>query len=170
MHLNVCKKCIMDNTSPDFHLNNIGVCNYCLSYEKNINHNLNYQKLENDLNKIIKKIKNSSKNKKYDCLLPISGGMDSSYVAYLLVKRFNLRPLLYHVDAGWNSNIAQNNIEKIIDKLNLDLITDVVDWDELKDLHLAYFKSGVPSLETVQDHAFFGSIYNYAEKNNLNGL
>ena len=93
-------------------------------------------------------------------------GLDSSYLVYYVVEKLGLKPLLFHVDAGWNSSISANNIEKLVDKL-IDLITKVINWNDMRDLHLAYFKSGVPSLDTIQDHAFFGAMYKYVEENNF---
>src|SRR3989338_4354399 len=92
----------------------------------------------------------------------ISGGVDSSYVTYLAKEKFGLRPLIFHVDAGWNSQEAVNNIEKLAESLNLDLHTNVINWSEMRDLQLAFFKSQVPHIDTPQDHVFFASLYNFA--------
>ena len=97
----------------------------------------------------------------------LSGGIDSSYLLHLVVKKFDLKPLVFHVDAGWNSQIAVNNIECMIDKLNLDLFTEVINWEEMKDLQLSFFKSGVPHIDAPQDHAFFASMYKFALKYNI---
>ena len=98
-------------------------------------------------------------------MIGLSGGVDSSYVTYLAKVKFGLRPMLFHVDAGWNSQEAVNNIEKLVDGLGLDLYTEVIDWPEMKDLQLAFLKSQVPHIDTPQDHAFFASLYNFASKN-----
>ena len=92
------------------------------------------------------------------------GGGDSSYLTYLAKEKLGLRPLVFHVDAGWNSQVAVNNIEKLVDKLGLDLYTEVIDWEEMKDLQLAFFKSGVSHIDTPQDHAFFAMMYKFAQK------
>ena len=92
----------------------------------------------------------------------MSGGIDSSYLLYLAVKKLGLRPLVFHVDAGWNSQEAVNNIEKMVDQLGLDLYTEVIDWEEMKDLQLAYFKAGVSNTDTPQDHSFFATMYKFA--------
>ncbi len=165
----ICTTCIMDTTSPDIIFDENGVCNYCNTFKEKVKFENIGVENDNSLNQIVKTIKmeSSKKNKPYDCLIAISGGMDSSYLAYYAVEFLKLKPLLFHVDAGWNSSISSNNIEKIVDKLGLDLITNVIDWEEIKDLQLAYFKSGVPSLDTIQDHAYFGAIYNFVEKENI---
>lgn len=165
----ICSNCVMDTSSPDITFDKNDVCNYCFTYQSKIKDSFDKQDKNFQLQKIIKKIKNYSfmKKKKYDCLIGISGGLDSSYLVYYIVEKLGLKPLLFHVDAGWNSSISANNIEKLVDKLNLDLITKVINWNEMRDLHLAYFKSGVPSLDTIQDHAFFGAMYKYVEENNF---
>ena len=94
----------------------------------------------------------------------MSGGVDSSYMLHLVVKEFSLRPLVFHVDGGWNSEIAVNNIQVMIEKLGLDLFTEVINWEEMKDFQLAFFKSGVPHIDIPQDHAFVGTLYNFVEK------
>ena len=101
------------------------------------------------------------KGKDFDCILGMSGGIDSSY---LCTAKLVLGPLVFHVDAGWNTQLAVNNIERLVDKLNLDLFTEVIDWEEIKDLQLAYFKSGVPHIDVPQDHAFFANMYHFANK------
>jgi len=94
----------------------------------------------------------------------MSGGIDSSYLTYVVKEKYGLRPLVFHVDAGWNSQIAVNNIERMVDKLGLDLFTHVVDWEEMKDLQLSYFKSGVPHIDVPQDHSLFATMYDFASK------
>ena len=165
----ICNNCVMDTSSPDIKFNKNGICNYCITYKNKIENNLENENQEAQLEKIISKIKDfrNKKKREYDCVIGISGGLDSSYLVYYLVEKFGIKPLLFHVDAGWNSSISSNNIQKLVDKLNLDLITEVINWNEMRDLHLSYFKSGVPSLDTVQDHAFFGAMYKYVEKNNF---
>src|SRR4029079_16490905 len=95
------------------------------------------------------------------------GGLDSSYMLHLVVKEFGLRPLVFHVDGGWNSDIAVSNIENLVNKLALDLYTEVINWEEMKDFQLAFFKSGVPHIDIPQDHAFVATLYNFADKYNI---
>jgi len=123
---------------------------------------------EHEISRIVDKIKRDGRGKSHDCLIGISGGVDSSYVAYAAKEKFGLRPLLYHVDAGWNTQISANNIERLVDGLGLDLHTEVVNWLEMKDLQLAFFKAQVAHIDTPQDHAFFASLYNFASKNKFN--
>ena len=155
----------MDNTDTSISFDKNGICDHCNTYYKHIKPNWDYtEKGQKILERKIKKIKSQSKGKDFDCILGISGGIDSSYLLYKVVNDFGLRPLVFHVDAGWNSQIAVNNIEKLIDKLNLDLYTVVINWEEMKDLQLAFFKSGVPHIDTPQDHAFFASMYKFSSK------
>ncbi len=165
----ICENCVMDTTDSEITFDDNGICDYCLNFKKNIK-DFFFQDKNKD--KIIKdyfsKIKEKSKNKKYDCLIGISGGVDSCYLAHILKKEFNLRILAIHVDTGWNSTISVNNIEKIIDALDIDLYTEVIDWKEMKDLQLSFFKANHPNLDIPQDHAIFASLYNYALKNNIN--
>ncbi|MEW6088388.1 MAG: N-acetyl sugar amidotransferase [bacterium] len=162
----ICSNCIMDTTDPNITFDERGWCDYCRNYHKNIlpnwHPNENGEKM---LAPLVERIKKDGKGRGHDCLIGISGGVDSSYCAYLAKKRFGLRPLLFHVDAGWNSQESVNNIERLIDGLNLDLHTEVVDWLEMKDLQLAFFKAQVPHIDTPQDHAFFAALYNFAAKN-----
>jgi N-acetyl sugar amidotransferase len=119
------------------------------------------------LKEIVKKLKNDGKGKDFDCLMGMSGGIDSSYLLYVMVVKYGLRPLVFHVDAGWNSQIAVNNIERLVEGLGLDLYTEVINWEEMKDLQLAFFKSGVSQIDTPQDHSFFATMYKFASKHNI---
>ena len=164
----VCKNCVMDNSDPKIRFDNYGVCDHCNDFYKNTLKNWNpnhYGLIQAD--KICQKIKKSSNKSGYNCLIGLSGGLDSSYLLHLAVKQFNLKPLVFHVDAGWNTNIAVSNIERLTKKLNLDLFTEIIDWEQVKDLQLALFKSGTPYLDLAQDHAFFATMYNYANKYNI---
>ena len=115
---------------------------------------------------IQKKFENEFKNG-HNCIIGVSGGVDSSYLLHLAGREFGLKPLVYHVDAGWNTQIAVNNIEKIVDGLNLDLYTAVINWEEMKDLQKSFFKSGVSHIDTPQDHAFFATMYKCANEHNI---
>ena len=145
-----------------------GVCDHCNDFYKNVQPNWHTdERGKAELKAIVTKIKKSGKGKDFDCLLGISGGVDSSYMLHVAVKEFGLRPLVFHVDGGWNSELAVNNIEVMIDKLGLDLYTEVIDWEEMRDFQLAFFKSGVPHIDIPQDHAFIATLYNFADKYNI---
>jgi N-acetyl sugar amidotransferase len=164
----ICSNCIMDTSDSNIVFNERGWCDYCVNYHENIlPHWYTDERGEREIMAVVDKIKKDGRGRDYDCLIGLSGGVDSSYVTYLAKEKFGLRPLLYHVDAGWNSQQAVNNIEKLVDGLGLDLFTEVIDWPEMRDLQVAFFKAGVPHLDTPQDHAFFAGLYNFAAKNKL---
>jgi N-acetyl sugar amidotransferase len=157
----------MDTSDPEIKFDHNGVCNHCLEFE-NVTSKLWYPNDEGQkmLNDIFDKVKKQGKNKEYDCILGLSGGVDSAYLA-LKIKEHGLRPLVVHVDAGWNSEIAVSNIERIVKYCNYDLYTYVIDWEEMSDLQRAYFKSGIANQDVPQDHAFFSILYHYAVSNNI---
>lgn len=164
-NIQVCTNCVMDTTDSKIVFDENGVCDHCKTYYKDIEPIWNYGKgREKELYRIVSKIKEDGKGKDFDCLIGMSGGIDSSYLLYLAKEKLGLRPLVFHVDAGWNTQLAVNNIERLVDKLNLDLFTEVIDWEEIKDLQLAFFKSGVPHIDVPQDHAFFATMYKFASK------
>lgn len=164
----ICSNCVMDTTDSKIIFDDSGVCDHCNTYYKDILPNWHTdEKGDKALKEIIKKIKKEGKGKDFDCLMGMSGGIDSSYLLYIMVEKYDLRPLVFHVDAGWNSQIAVNNIERLVDGLGLDLYTEVINWEEMKDLQLAFFKSGVPHIDTPQDHAFFATMYKFASKHNV---
>lgn len=160
----VCNQCVMDTTDSAIAFHD-GVCDHCLTYARDILPVWNLgEGRERELSSTIDQIKKSGTGKDFDCILGMSGGIDSSYLLYLVTEKLGLRPLVFHVDAGWNSQIAVNNIERLVDGLGLDLYTEVINWEEMKDLQLAFFKSGVPHIDTPQDHAFFATMYKFAKK------
>ncbi|MDO9384683.1 MAG: N-acetyl sugar amidotransferase [Hyphomicrobiaceae bacterium] len=162
----ICQNCIMDTSDSNIVFDGQGRCDYCNNYQTNILPNWHPDDRGlRELTPTIEAIKAHGKGRDHDCLIGISGGVDSSYVTYLAKAKFGLRPLLFHVDAGWNSQQAVNNIEKLVDGLELDLHTEVVDWQEMKDLQLSFFKAQVPHVDTPQDHAFFAGLYTFAAKN-----
>lgn len=168
MKYKICKNCVMDTSDSKISFNDEGVCDHCQTFYAKILPNWDTsEKGEAKLIKLLDQIKKEGKNKDFDCIMGMSGGIDSSYLLYIMKEKYNLRPLVFHVDAGWNSQIAVNNIERLVDGLNLDLYTEVINWEEMKDLQLAYFKSGVPHIDTPQDHAFFAMMYKFAEKHKI---
>ena len=158
----------MDTTDAVITFDENGVCDHCLTYYRRI---LPYwhtdERGEAEISARVEKIKHSGRGKDFDCIIGMSGGADSSYLTYVAKEKFGLRPLVFHVDAGWNTQIAVNNIEKLVDGLGLDLYTEVIDWTEMRDLQLAFFKSGVPHIDTPQDHAFFAMMYKFAENHKV---
>ena len=158
----------MDTSDPAITFDEHGVCDQCNSFYRNVlpgwhTDERGWQSLQ----AIFEKIKAAGRGKDFDCILGVSGGVDSSYLTYLTKEKLGLRPLVFHVDAGWNSQVAVNNIEKLIDGLGLDLFTEVIDWEEMRDLQLAFFRSGVPHIDVPQDHAFFATMYKFAEKHDV---
>ena len=161
----VCTNCVMDTTDRNIIFDEKGVCDHCNTFYKYIKpHWHTDDRGWNEITKIAKSIRKAGIGKDFDCIIGMSGGIDSSYLVYLAKVKLNLRPLVFHVDAGWNSQQAVHNIETIVDNLGLDLYTEVIDWEEMKDLQLAYFKSGISSVDTPQDHAFFATMYKFAHK------
>ena len=166
-----CTKCVMDTTDSAIYFDDQGVCDHCLTYEKEILPIWNLGSgREEALKSVVDRIRKAGAGKDFDCILGMSGGIDSSYLLYLVTKKLGLRPLVFHVDAGWNSQIAVNNIEKLVDGLGLDLYTEVIDWEEIKKLQRAFFKSGVSQIDVPQDHAFFATMYKFASKNNIKNI
>jgi len=164
----ICANCIMDTSDSNITFDERGFCDYCNNYYSNILPNWHPdERGAAELAKIVDEIKREGKGRDHDCLIGISGGVDSSYVTYLAKEKLDLRPLIFHVDAGWNSQQAVNNIEKLVDGLGLDLHTEVVDWLEMQDLQRAFFRAQVPHLDTPQDHAFFAGLYNFAAKHDF---
>ena len=153
----VCNSCVMDTTDSEITFNERGICNYCSKYKKYFDEfDLDQKKI--DLGNILKKVKQKGVNNEYDCILGLSGGIDSSYLA-LKCYDWGLKPLVVHVDAGWNSELAVYNIEKIIKHCNYELHTEVIDWQDMRDLQLSYLESGICNQDVPQDHIFFASLY-----------
>lgn len=163
----VCTNCVMDTTDPDIVFDPKGVCNHCHEYEEK--RKLVDQPLEIKQKKLIdftSQIKKAGEGKDYDCITGVSGGVDSTYAVYLL-KELGLRPLVVHLDNGWNSELAVQNIENIVNRLGFDLYTKVLDWNEFKELQVAYLKASVLDLEALTDHAITATLYQQAAANNI---
>lgn len=154
----ICNNCVMDKSDSAITFDDKGVCDHCQTFYTKIKPNWHTDgRGRAQLDPLVAKIKAAGSNKDFDCIIGVSGGIDSSYVTYLAKHDMGLRPLVFHVDAGWNSQEAVNNIEKLIEHLHLDLYTHVIDWEEMRNLQLACFKSGVPHIYTPRDHAFFAT-------------
>lgn len=166
--IKICTKTVMDSTDPNIVFDKDGISDYYHNFINNILPNWDNENGNLDeLRRYSEKIKNSSKGNDFDCIIGVSGGLDSSYTAYVAKEIMGLRPLIYHVDAGWNSDQAVSNIEKLLSGLNLELYTDVINWEEMKDVQLAFLKSQIPDQDLPQDYAFFSSLYRFANKNNI---
>lgn len=163
-----CTNCVMDTTDSAIVFDANGVCDHCNDYKQNILPNWHTDaRGKEELNRIIEKIKKDGKDRDFDCIMGMSGGADSSYMLHVVVKEYGLRPLVFHVDGGWNSELAVKNIEVLIDGLGLDLYTEVINWEEMKDFQLALFKSALPGIDLAQDHAFVATLYNFALKHKI---
>jgi N-acetyl sugar amidotransferase len=158
----------MDSSDPNIKFDERGYCDYCNNFAKYIapKWNANFER-ERDLNQMADTIRANGKGKDFDCIIGLSGGLDSSYAAYVVKEKMGLRPLLFHVDAGWNTDQAVSNIEKLVDGLGLDLFTDVVNWEAIKRMQLAFLRAGIPDQDLVQDAAFFSGLYKFARKYNI---
>lgn len=164
----ICVNCIMDTSDSNITFDDRGWCDYCNNYHRSILPNWHPdERGEKEMQAVAATIRAEGKDRDHDCIIGVSGGVDSSYVAYLAKEKLGLRPLIFHVDAGWNSQQSVNNIEKMVDGLGLDLHTEVVNWEEMKDLQRAFFKAQVPHLDTPQDHAFFAALYNFAAEHSF---
>lgn len=159
-----CSRCVMDTSDPNITFDDRGFCNHCNEYlEKTSKRSYQGKKSDIELAKLVEKIKRSGKHKDYDCVIGVSGGVDSIYTAYL-AKQLGLRPLAVHMDNGWNSELAVSNIEKILNKLEIDLYTFVLDWETFRDLQLAFLKASVVEAETPTDIAIPAALHKVAEK------
>lgn len=161
----ICNCCVMDTSDEDIVFDENGVCMRCNEYKKRILPAWNYGKgHEDELNTLLKEIKRKGKGKKYDCILGLSGGLDSSYMLHLAVKEWGLRPFVFHIDAGWNLSVAEENIKRLTDKLGVKLHIKKMNWDEMREMQLAWFRTGLEMLDAPQDHAFIALIDEYSRK------
>lgn len=159
---------VMDTSDPSITFDQNGISNHYWEYQNIVKKNWHTdQEGRVKLKQLVETIQNAGKGHDFDCIMGLSGGADSSYMLHRMVTEFGLRPLIFHVDGGWNSEIAVHNINSLIDKLGLDLFTEVINWEEMRDFQLAMFKSGVPHIDIPQDMAFIGVLYKFAEKHGI---
>jgi N-acetyl sugar amidotransferase len=164
----ICAHCIMDTSDPNIVFDELGRCDYCNNFSSTIQpHWHTDQRRETALQLLADKIRQEGKGKDFDCIIGLSGGLDSSYVAYVVKEKMGLRPLLFHVDAGWNTDQAVGNIEKLVDGLGLELFTEVINWEEMKDLQVAFLRAGIPDQDLPQDAAFFSALYKFARQHGV---
>ncbi len=162
-----CTRCVMDTTDPEIRFERDGICNHCTELFQKREEVKNQKRYgEEHLEGIIRRIKKKGKNLKYDAVLGISGGVDSCYVAYLL-KKLGIRTLLVHLDNGWNSDLATMNIRSIASKLEFDYESFVLDWEEFKDIQLAFLKASVVEAETPTDMAILGALHKVAARHGI---
>lgn len=162
-----CTRCVMDTTDPEIMFDDQGVCNHCRAYQVRASKELySEQVCREKIERLVAEIKDAGQNSDYDCVIGVSGGVDSTMVAWK-VKELGLRPLAVHVDNGWNSELAVYNIEYMLKKLNIDLYTIVLDWEEFRDLQLAFLYSSVPNLEIPTDHALPSLLFKTASDHGI---
>jgi len=163
----ICRTCVMDNSDPDIIFDESGQCSYCIAYPARkkafVPDEAQAKKL---LDELVSNCKRMGAGKKYDCVIGVSGGVDSTYVAWL-VKELGLRPLAVHLDNGWNSELAITNIRAVLGKLHIELHTYVIDWEEFRDLQLAFLKASTPDSEIPSDHAIVALMRSIADKENV---
>lgn len=163
----ICAKCVMDTSDYDITFDSEGICIHCHNYDKQINSLPTLENAQSELLKVVEKIKQDGVGKEYDCIIGLSGGVDSSYVAYVVKNQLGLRPLAVHLDNGWNSELSVKNIENIVKILDIDLYTYVLNWEEFKDLQLSFLKASTPDIEIPTDHAIFSILRKLGKKYNL---
>jgi N-acetyl sugar amidotransferase len=164
----VCTHCIMDTSDPGIIFDHRGRCDYCVNFDNTIKPSWHTDhRGQAQLETLAGLIREQGKGKDFDCIIGLSGGLDSSYVAYVAKEKMGLRPLLFHVDAGWNTDQAVGNIEKLVDGLGLELYTEVINWEEMKDLQKAFLRAQIPDQDLPQDAAFFSSLYRFARQHRI---
>lgn len=163
-----CTRCVMDTTANGIEFDNLGVCSFCTEFLNRSNDVLNISNKDRNiqLNNFVTKLKQSGKGKKYDCIVGVSGGVDSSWVLVQAVK-LGLKPLAVHMDNGWNSELAQNNISNLVNILGVDLYTHVIEWGEYKQLMLSFFEADVIDVELLYDNAMLAVNYELAAKHGI---
>jgi N-acetyl sugar amidotransferase len=164
----ICTNCVMDTSVSDIEFDEAGVCHYCRAASARLaSEQFDTEAHQGLLEAVISDVKRQGRGKPYDCIIGVSGGADSSYVAYLVKHTFGLRPLAVHFDNGWNSDLAVENIERLLKRLEIDLDTHVVDWDEFRDLQLSFLKASVANCEIPTDHAILALLYRTAARHGL---
>jgi N-acetyl sugar amidotransferase len=163
----VCSRCVMDTSDPEILFDENGVCSHCYSYDRRLREDLPPGDRQAYLERLLGRVRSCGKNKPYDCIIGVSGGIDSTYVAWLCKKQFGLRPLAVHFDNGWNTELAVQNIQATLHTLNIDLYTHVVDWEEFRDIQLSFLKSSISDWELPTDHAIRAILYHEASRRGI---
>lgn len=161
----ICNNCVMDTTDEYITFDDKGVCMRCNEYKERILPSWNYGKgHEEELDKLISDIKRKGEGKEYNCILGLSGGLDSTYMLHLAVKEWGLKPYVFHIDAGWNLPVAEENIKRVTEKLGVKLHIEKMNWDEMREMQLAWFRTGLENLDSPQDHAFIALIDRFSRE------
>jgi N-acetyl sugar amidotransferase len=164
----ICRVCLMDTSDPGIRFDASGKCDYCINFEQNLRPRWEADVADpSRIQAVADSIRTERKGQDFDCIIGLSGGLDSSYTAFVAKEVMGLRPLLFHVDAGWNTDQAVGNIERLVNGLELDLYTEVIDWEEMKDLQVAFLKSQIADQDIPQDAAFFSALYLFARKHRI---
>lgn len=164
----ICRRCIMDTSDPDIVFDEQGICQHCHAYDRIVLRGplSDPRERERRLEAWVERIRKAGKGRDYDCVIGVSGGVDSTYVAYK-TKELGLRPLAVHLDNGWDAELAVHNIQKVLSSLGIDLVTHVLDWDEFRDLQLAFLRASTPDSEIPSDHAIIASVFGTAWKRRI---
>jgi len=164
----ICTRCVMDTTDRQISFDQEGICNHCHDYTLAVTHHpVSPEKMADHFQEIVNRIKDDNRENEYDCVIGLSGGVDSSYLAWVLVTKYALRPLVVHLDNGWNSKIAVQNIQRIVRQLDIDLYTHVIQWEEFRDLQKSYFQASVVDIEVPTDHAITALVNQVAVDNSI---
>lgn len=162
-----CARCVMDTSDSRIVFDRDGVCDHCRDFEQNVAAQWKRDVETGGLSDVLARVRNEGRGSDFDCIIGLSGGVDSSYMLHSAVREHGLRPLVFHVDGGWNSELATHNIRALVERLGVELFTEVIDWEEMRQFQLAFFRSGVPHIDIPQDHAFVATLYNFAERHNV---
>ena len=163
----ICTRCVMDSSDPDIRFDESGVCNYCTDWLVRLRNETFVGHPTQNLDALVERIKQVGKGREFDCVIGVSGGVDSTYVAYLVKRQLGLRPLAVHLDNGWNSELAVDNINRALTTLGIELFTHVIDWDEFRDLQLSFFKASVTNIEIATDHGINAILHRMAAKHGI---
>lgn len=162
--IRLCTRCVMDTTDPEIVFDQQGICHHCHLRDRNVNNRVfDGNEAQKRLDQLLAAIRNDGRGKDYDCIIGVSGGVDSTYVAFK-VKEWGLRPLAVHLDNGWDSELAVKNIEHVLNKLGIELFTHVIDWNEFRDLQLSFLKASTPDSEIPSDHAIVSLMFRMARR------
>lgn len=164
----ICTRCVMDTSDPELTFDEQGICHRCKRYDDVIaNYTYKPEIGWPKLHALAERIREEGKGKPYDCVIGLSGGVDSTFVAHLVKKKLGLRPIAIHLDNGWNTEIAVHNIENVVKILGIDLYTHVIDWEEFRDLQKAFLRSSTPDSEVPTDHAIVSLLYQMAARQGI---